>query len=287
MLMGAVQYWPAVFEYKAWSPRAGGHDYATATSYSFPIEEIINSYWPQFSGILDQYWGRNGIHFHSDYFGVIVLMLVGCAFGQAAWKSFRRFWIATGVVSLLWAFGGYTPFFKFILAVVPGTLYFRAPSTIIYITAFSVAVLAAIGVERLVTRRVSVKYPLIWLGAAGLLAILMSAGGYAAISSVIVSSFTDYPPEAIAQLTSKASANTSNAVLGIWRSFFFVIAGAGLIWAWLTDRLPLRTTLIGLAAVLVVDLWSIERMYWTFSPRASVLYATDPAIDAIKADIAK
>ena len=287
MLMGAVQYWPAVFEYKAWSPRAGGHDYATATSYSFPIEEIINSYWPQFSGILDQYWGRNGIHFHSDYFGVIVLMLVGCAFGLAAWKSFRRFWLITGIVSLLWAFGGHTPFFRLILAVVPGTSYFRAPSTIIYITAFAVSVLAAIGVERLVARRVSAKYPVVWLGAATLLAILMSAGGYAAISKLVVSTFTDYPPEAIAQLSAKASANSSSAILGAWRSLFFVIAGAGLIWAWLTNRLPLRTTLNGLVAVLIVDLWSIERMYWTFSPRASVLYATDPAIEAIKADIAK
>ena len=39
--------------------------------------------------------------------------------------------------------------------------------------------------------------------------------------------------------------------------------------------------------MLVIDLWSIERMYWIFSPRASKLFATDPAIDAIKADIAK
>lgn len=287
MLMGAVQYWPAVFEYRAWSPRAGGHDYATATSYSFPIEEIINSYWPQFSGILDEYWGRNGIHFHSDYFGVIVLMLVGCAFGQAAWKSFRRFWIGAGIVSLLWASGGYTPFFKLILAVVPGTMYFRAPSTIIYITAFAVSVLAAIGVERLAAGRVSPKYALVWLGASGLFAILMSAGGYAALSNVVISTFTDLPPDYVAQRSTAAAANTGNAILGAWRSFFFVIAGAGLIWAAVTDRLPLRTSLIGLVAVLIVDLWSIERMYWTFSPRASVLYATDPAIDAIKADIAK
>ncbi|HEY9230085.1 MAG TPA: YfhO family protein, partial [Gemmatimonadaceae bacterium] len=44
---------------------------------------------------------------------------------------------------------------------------------------------------------------------------------------------------------------------------------------------------MGLIAVLVVDLWSIERMYWVFSPRAKTLFASDPAIDAIKADIAK
>src|SRR5262249_18524888 len=48
-----------------------------------------------------------------------------------------------------------------------------------------------------------------------------------------------------------------------------------------------KATAIALIAVLVVDLWSIERMYWIFSPRASTLYATDPAIDAIKADMAK
>ena len=48
-----MQFWPALFEYKPWSPRSAGHDYATATSYSFPIEELLNAYWPQFSGILE------------------------------------------------------------------------------------------------------------------------------------------------------------------------------------------------------------------------------------------
>src|SRR5215831_2412732 len=95
MLIGAIQFWP-LLEYKPWSPRSAGHDYATATSYSFPIEERVNSYWPQFSGILDAYWGRNAIHFHSDYFGVVVLMLAGAAAGQMRQRSFRRFWVITG-----------------------------------------------------------------------------------------------------------------------------------------------------------------------------------------------
>src|SRR5262249_46372855 len=111
MLIGAIQFWP-LLEYKPWSPRSAGHDVATATSYSFPIEELLNSYWPQFSGILDSYWGRNLIHFHSDYFGVIVLMLAGAAAGRMRqqpskalaairergddWRSFRRFWVITG-----------------------------------------------------------------------------------------------------------------------------------------------------------------------------------------------
>jgi Bacterial membrane protein YfhO len=288
LAIGAAQYWPAILEYKPWSPRAAGHDYATASSYSFPIEETLNSYWPQFSGILDNYWGRNLIHFHSDYFGVIVLILVGAAFGQFANRSFRRFWVATGAVALLWAFGGYTPFFKLILAVVPGTIYFRAPSTIIYITAFAVSVLAGIGMDRVLARRVSPKYPIAWAIAGLAFAILMSVGGYAALSSGFISTFGDSAqPQLLDYLSQRASVNAGAAILGVWRSFLVTAVGAGIIWAYLTNRLAMKATAIALIAVLVIDLWSIERMYWIFSPRATTLYATDPAIDAIKADMAK
>lgn len=289
LLISAVQYWPSVFEYKSWSPRSGGHDWATATSYSFPIEETLNAYWPNFSGILNNYWGRNLIHFHSDYVGVIVLMLVGCAFGATAWKSFRRFWIGTGVVSLLWAFGGYTPFFKLVFTIVPGTPYFRAPSTMIYVTAFSVSVLAALGMERLLARKVSPKYAVTWIGAALAFSVLMSVGGYTAISNAVISTFGDQvPPQYLEGLViPRAAQNKDAAILGLWRSFFFVLAGGGLIWAWLQQRISGRVAGVALAAVLAVDLWSIERFYWTFSPRANVLFASDAAIDAIKADIAK
>ena len=79
LAIGAVQYLP-VREYVQWSPRAGGlPDYTAATSYAWPPEELLNAYLPQFSGMLNSYWGRNGIHLHSDYAGVIVLVLAGLA----------------------------------------------------------------------------------------------------------------------------------------------------------------------------------------------------------------
>ncbi len=288
MLIGAIQFGPALIEYKPWSPRAGGHDFAIATSYSFPIEETFNAYLPQFSGILDAYWGRNYIHFHSDYFGVVVLMLVGAAFGALAFKGFRRFWIGAGIVSLLWAFGGYTPFFNLILAVVPGTKYFRAPSTIIYVTAFAVSVLAALGMERLLARRVRVRYALGWVIAGLVIAVLLSVGGYDAISTGLVGTMSgSLPPQLLDRARSLAATNATAAILGAWRSLGVVALTAALIWAFLTDRLSPRIAATALAALLVLDLWSIERIYWVFSPRASTLYATDPAIDAIKADIAR
>src|SRR5262249_45517130 len=261
MLIGPIQFWP-LLEYKPWSPRSAGHDYATATSYSFPIEELLNSYWPQFSGILDAYWGRNAIHFHSDYFGVIVLMLAGAAAGSMRQspskvlaairervdelRSVRRLWVITGAVALLWALGGYTPFFKLILAVpIFGAKYFRAPSTMIFVVAFAVSVLAAIGMERILAHRVSPKYPIIWVIAGGVFGLLMTVGGYTALSTAVIGTVSG-PAELIDYFSRTAANNSGAAILGVWRSFFFVIGGAALMWALLTSQLDARKALIGL-----------------------------------------
>ncbi len=287
MLMGAVQFLPLLTEYMPWSPRAAGHTYTEAASYSYPIEETINWYWPQFSGILDSYWGRNGIHFHSDYLGALVLVLAGAAFGKTEQKGLRRFWVGIGIFSLLWAYGGNTPFFQIILAIIPGTKYFRAPSVIIFVTAFAVAVLAAMGVERIVTRRIGAKYAIGWAIAGGAIALLATAGGYTALVNAVGNAIASaYPPQAhdsiVAQIAERGTPNTAAAIFGAWRSFLFVLFGAGAVWAYATQRIDAKRTVITLAVLLSADLWSIERLYWIFSPRASVTFASDPAIDAIK-----
>jgi hypothetical protein len=286
LLVSALQYMP-LFAYKPYSPRAEGHTWEIATSYSYPIEETLNWFWPHFSGILDNYWGRNGIHLHSDYFGAVVLVLAGAAFGVWRHPSFKRFWIGAGIVSLLWAYGGNTPLFHLIIYI-PGTRDFRAPSTIIYVTAFAVAVLAAIGIERIALRRVSAKYAVIWAAVAAGFAILMTAGGYSVLSSAVLDSMNGtINPGTLDALTRQAQENTTSAILGAWRSFLFAGLACGVIWLYAQERLDAKRAAIGLVVLLAADLWSIERFYWIFSDRASTIFATDPAIEAIKTDIAK
>ena len=292
LMIAAIQYLP-VIKYTPWSPRSGGHTWEEATSYSFPIEEALNAYWPHFSGILDNYWGRNQIHFHSDYFGVVVLMLMGAAFGAGLHKSFKRFWIGAGIVSLLWAFGGHTPLYHLII-LVPYTKYLRAPSMMIYVTAFSVAVLAAIGTERVMLRQVVRRYAPTWAIVGAAIAVLMTIGGYRMLSSAVVNSIAaSFDPSFREQamqtyrFADRAEANVSSAILGAWRSFLFVGLTAGLIWAFLMNRVSLKAAAVGLAALLVVDLWTIERHYWQYMPPAAQTFASDPAIDSIKADIAR
>ena len=274
MLMSAIQYLPVV-EYVDWSPRAGGSGWDHAISFSFPPEELINTYIPQFSGILEQYAGRNGIHFHSEYLGVAVLMLAGAAFGRAAGvrRGFLWFWGGMFVVSLLWALGGFTPFYHIVYALVPGTKFFRAPSTMYFVVTFSVAVFAAIGARRALAGAVSVRYLAGW-AIGGAVVLLLAATG---VLSEMAMSFARPGFEML------VVDNRPDLVAGAVRSFIVVLLTAGVLMAGAGGRITYITAGAALVTIVGLDLWSVERHYWRFWPPASELYASDATIEYIKA----
>jgi hypothetical protein len=277
-VIGAVQYLP-VIEYIPYSPRAGGRGYDYATSFSLPLEELINTYLPQFSGILDRYWGRNVIHFHSEYLGAAALFLAGAGL-RTSRVGFRWFWVGTLVVTLLWALGGSTPFYHLVYAIVPGTRFFRAPSTILFVIAFSIAVLAALGTERLLALDIGRRYVLGWLMAAGVVAVLASVGALNNMAQVIAASFpedswTSYRPELIAN-------NNAAVVFGAWRSFLAVGLVAAVAWLHSQGRVSLRAVTIAIPLLLALDFLSVEKQYWMFSSRAAAIYRVDPALDFVR-----
>lgn len=272
-LIGAIQFAP-VLEYVSWSPRAGGKGWEHAVSYSFPIEELINVYLPQFSGLLGNYWGRNGIHFHSEYIGASVLLLAGAGFGWGR-RADSRFWLGFLIVSLLWALGGHTPFYNLVYWIVPGAKYFRAPSTIFFLTTFAVAVFAAKGTERLLATGLSRNYLLGWLGFGVVMAALAGSGMLREVFAGIVHPdlegvFRD--PEGMRDMA-----------IGGLRSLFFLGLAATIAWAVMQGKVSKPLALAAFVAVITVDLWSVERHYWRFSPPAREMYAGDAIIDYLKA----
>ncbi|HEU4631178.1 MAG TPA: YfhO family protein [Gemmatimonadaceae bacterium] len=273
LLIGAIQFLP-VFRYVDWSPRAGGAGWEHAISYSFPPEELINTYLPQFSGIIERYTGRNAIHFHSEYLGAVVLLLALAAFGRAGGvrRSFLWFWVGTFVVTLLWALGGYTPFFHLIYALVPGTKFFRAPSTIYFVATFAVAMLAAVGTRRVLARAVAVRYAAGWALFALLVLALAFAGGLTNVARAFA-----FPGR-----ESFVTENQPALVLGAARALLFVLLAGAVLVAHGMRRLGSAAAGWALVALAGLDLWSVERHYWRFSPPASELYASDPTIDYLK-----
>lgn len=275
LAIGAVQYLP-VREYVKWSPRAGGlADYAAATSYAWPPEELLNAYLPQFSGMLDNYWGRNFIHLHSDYVGVVVLILAGAAFLGLRADPRRKqiiFWTSALIISVLWSLGSATPFYHIPYALIPGTKYFRAPATIFFVGTLAIGLLACAGTERFLQLRVSRKYMVGWLIAGGVIAVLASVG---ALNS-IAESFAD--PRAL----DRVQANRGALFLGAWRSFAFVVMMFAVWYAFTRNTLSIRVAAWALAFLMAIDLWSIERLYWMFSAPAKTIYASDAIVDILK-----
>ena len=285
VIMGAVQYVPALFQYEKWSPRSGGAGWDHAVSYSMPMEELFNAIVPEFSGILNDYWGRNMIHFHSEYAGAVVLVLAGAGMFASGLKSFRWFWIGTLVVSLLWALGGSTPFYRLVYELVPYTKYLRAPSTMMFMSMFSLAVLAGLGTERILTARArpSNAFFFGWAAAIVVLGALFATGLPLNVAQSIADQMSGvYPPETVARVINDARANQGAVVVGSLRSIAFVLLTLALVWVTTSDRFPRRQAAWILVALVAVDFWITERRYWIFSPRAEIAFASDPALDTVK-----
>jgi hypothetical protein len=272
VLGGAIQYLP-LMEYTPWSPRAGGKGWEHAVSYSMPPEELLNTYLPQFSGILDNYSGRNVIHFHSEYIGAAVLVLASLAFGaRVVPRRVVWFWTLALVVAVLWALGGYTPFYQLVYAVVPGTKFFRAPSTMLFFVSFCTAVLTAIGTERVLREEFPISRVVGWLVFAGAMGLLAVTGALTSLAS----GFAD------PQLIERVVGNRSALVVGSVRALLAVAAAGYVVIA--VRKQAMAPWIAGwlLVAVVGLDLWSIVRRYWIFSPPAAELYASDPLIQYLQ-----
>lgn len=276
MAIGAIQYLP-VSEYASWSPRAGGaRGYEYNTSYSFPPEELVNTLIPEFTGILDDYWGRNNIHFHSEYVGAVTWLLVAAAFRSRVRSRQTWFWTGLALVFTLWALGGFTPFYRLVWALVPGTKYFRAPSTVFYVANLALAILAGMGAQGVLRHPLSRRF--LVAGGATIATILLL--GVTGMLGGLAEGFAPQGRELA------ATANAGNVLLGTVRAMAFAAVALGIAWA--AGAGKLRPALGGalLAGVLVLDQTTVLHRYWQFSDRASTLYAADPTVDYMKKAVA-
>ena len=269
--ISAIQYLP-VMEYTPFSPRAGGKDYAFATSYSFPPIELLNTLIPEFTGILDKYWGPNGLHHHSEYVGAAVWILAVAAFRSKVRARSTLFFAVLVVVFTLWALGGFTPVYQLIYSLVPGSKFFRAPSTVFFMAAFAMAVLAGYGAQGLLDVAPSRRFLMAGTAAIGLLLVLGTTGALSGIASA-------FAPQ---ELGERADANAGALRLGAIRAMLF--AGLALGVALLRGRQRLSAAAAGwaLTAIVVIDQVSVMKQYWRFLPPAAVTFATDPAIEYVR-----
>ena len=265
--IAALQVLPFL-AYIPYSPRAaGGPDtgWAFATSYALPPSEVFTFLLPEFNGVLDHYWGQNPIKFHTEYVGFLPLALAVLALGD---RPRRRLVVAFGagaLLFLLFAFGGYTPFYRPFFELLPGLNKIRAMGMVFYLTAFAVCVLAGIGMDRVLARAVRPRTVLAVAGGAALVALLGAVGGLQGLAESL----------AIPERLTAVDANAPFLRAGALRLLVFVVLGGGVLWAAAAGRLARGAATAALVGLAAVELWSVDRQFFTWTPRADVLFADD------------
>ena len=262
-------------EYIKYSPRAEGGPntgWEFATTFAFPPRELFTLLLPEFNGILGNYWGQNPLKFHTEYVGVLPLVL-----GVFAWtdKARRRI-VATfaigAAVFLLFAFGGYSPLYRLLFHVLPYLDKIRAMGMVFFLSAFGLSMLAGFGMDALVSGRVGAKLAIGVAAGVGVFALLGVVGGLQGLAEAL----------AIPERAGGVQANAASLRSGAIRLLAIALLSAAAIWLMVRRRTSpaLATTIIAL--VVVADLWSLDRQFYVFSPRASVLFRDDAITTYLK-----
>lgn len=263
----ALQVLPFL-EYIPYSPRSTGGPntgWAWATSYAMPPSEIFSAILPEFNGVLDHYWGSNPIKFHTEYIGVLPLILLGLAWGD---RSRRRLVIAlTGgvILFLVFAFAGHTPLYRPFFELLPMLKKMRAMGMVFFLVAFFVSLLAGIGLERILSGKVSRRTVLYVVGGFVLFALLGVVGVLQAVAEGL----------AIQERMAQVQANAPQLRLGALRLLLSGALTGAVLWAVSAGKLKAAPAAALLVVVLAGDLWSVDRQFYVFSPRASQLFGPD------------
>jgi hypothetical protein len=158
LAIGAVQLLPG-YNFSTVSTRGGNLSPEMAASYSLPPEETLTMAFPRLFGLrhgfpdssvagVPVYFGRLGLRLSSEFLGVSVLALAVIGIILA---GRRRRWplLAIGLAGLLVSWGGYTPLFDVLYAVVPLFRKLRAPHMAAFLTTTGLSLMAAYGLHAL------------------------------------------------------------------------------------------------------------------------------------------
>ena len=287
--LASIQYLP-VYGNLPFASRGSERGYAYATSWSMPIIETFDLLTPRFSGGLIAYWSRNAFKLHSEYLGMIPL-LFACVAVFRRWRDKNtRFFTYSFLGTLVLAWGGYTPLYYLPYHLVPGIDKFRGPAMIFFVAAFSLVVLAGLGIDhvlhevkedgvRKTTRTV------LTFGAVPLVLLFLFAALKGPMLSLLRST-TIQTPEKLAAL----EANYPAILDGLLFSCVFAGLGILLLRLFVNRKLKPIVFAAGLALVMVFDiglslnLWDESKGYIRSAAAPEEYFAPDEAVAFLKQD---
>lgn len=271
--ISAIQFYPGYIYTKQFSPRAADdskHGWDWATSWSMHEEEAMSLLIPEFPGANGHsresvYWGKNFFKDNSEAVPVTAVFLswIGLFFAR---NRERWFFGGLALFAFTYALGATTPLFH-LYYLIPNVASLRAPSMIMFLFSFSIALLAAMGVQALINRRelkdekaeekseaALSKYVYIVPAVFLLLALAFSGAGES-MMKLWGSMFYDGIATKLPQGYSKwdlAMMNLPAIKTGAWLSFLAVGLAAGTVWLY-RRQLAGRWILLALAVIIIFN----------------------------------
>lgn len=151
--LSAIQILTA-FHAASESVRSGGVSFVFASMFSFPPENLITLFAPQFFGDMEtiSYWGRCYLFTMTLFIGIggFSLAIYGIVYGKL---EIRRYSLSMVLILLVLALGVHTPLFQWLYQWLPGFNYFRGTSKFIFPLTIFLIMLAGIGLDHLIKNK--------------------------------------------------------------------------------------------------------------------------------------
>lgn len=210
---------------------------------------------------LPGYWGNQPGTSGPVYFGAIICFLF--VLGLFLIKGATRTWIVVAtILSIALAWGSnFMPLTNLFLDYFPGYNKFRTVTMILVIAGFTFPLYAILTLQKIVKGEFDSKTlvkPLMWsigltAGIASVFAILPGLSG--SFISNSDSQFPDWLQQTL--VTDRKSLLQTDAI----RSVIFILLGAAVLWAFVMKKLKGSSTLILLGALILIDMWSVNKRY--------------------------
>lgn len=287
--ISAIHFYSGYIYVKEYSPRADqkrGDEWAK--SWSLNPEEVVSLVVPEFAGVSGEqgntYWGRNPFKDNSEYAGAVPLLLAIIA---VAMCRRRKTWFFAGlaVFAVIYGLAGNTWFFYLFYHLIPNVKSTRAWSMIMYLFSFSIALLAAFGIDWVIENSRKLKgndQRLFQLAVFGLPAIVLLGALFFSASAESAIGFykSIFYSKLSAQKEYILAAHLGDITAGFWKTFFFIGVPAVLIWLY-SKRKIVPAVLAVIVLFAFADSYRFDKQFIrTYDPKT--VFGKMPLVDYFK-----
>ena len=218
-------------------------------------------------GQFSQYWGEQPFTSGPIYLGAIVCFLF--VLGLVVVKDNTRWWLlAVAVLGILLSYGKNLMWFTDIFFnYVPLYNKFRSVTMTVCMTQLAFSLLGFIALKKIfngeLTREETwngIKWATIVTGGLALL-FLLTGGVFLDFLSAREEEVMAKQPDYVALFKAIKADRETWLRVDAFRSLFFVLATAGLLWAFNTQRIKATVVYVGLGLLVLLDLWTVNKRY--------------------------